>query len=271
MPRLRLGVALLLPPDVTAEIDGLRRALGDGALDRVPAHLTLVPPVNVRAEELGAALNVLQSAAAAVEAPITLRLGPVATFHPDTPVLYLSVGGDLDELHRLRERVFVPPLARLLTWPFVPHVTLADEIDPERIPAALAALADFEVEVELDRVVLLREGAGRNWAPAADVPFGPPLVVGRGGLPVTLWTTRFGDLEVADLFRSADAGDGEAAPLADGAESVIVIARRDGVLLGAARGWRRDGRTHLEEVRLTEAAGVEDIERHLRTAAARAT
>ena len=66
MTKARLGVALLLPAGVSAEVDGLRRALGDGALGRIPAHLTLVPPVNVREDRLGHALAVLRSAAAAV-------------------------------------------------------------------------------------------------------------------------------------------------------------------------------------------------------------
>ena len=52
-PRHRLGVALLLDPPGSFEVDGLRRALGDTALGAVPAHVTLVPPVNVRSEHLG--------------------------------------------------------------------------------------------------------------------------------------------------------------------------------------------------------------------------
>ena len=51
-PRVRLGVVLLVPPPVAGEIDGLRRAVGDGALGKVAPHVTLVPPVNVRDERL---------------------------------------------------------------------------------------------------------------------------------------------------------------------------------------------------------------------------
>ncbi|MDP1806482.1 MAG: 2'-5' RNA ligase family protein, partial [Acidimicrobiales bacterium] len=136
---MRLGVALLLRPPFDAEVDGMRRALGDGTLGRMPAHLTLVPPVNVREDRLGEALAVLRRAAAATRR-FTLRLGPPATFLPDNPTLFLAVAGDVEAL---RNRVFVDPLARSLTWPFVPHVTLADEADPDRIAAALPALADY--------------------------------------------------------------------------------------------------------------------------------
>ncbi|MBN2622028.1 MAG: 2'-5' RNA ligase family protein [Acidimicrobiales bacterium] len=167
MARRRLGVALLLPQPVATEVDGLRRALGDGALGRIPAHLTLVPPVNVPADQLPAALDLLREAAT-VTRPLNLRLGPAATFHPVNPVVYLTVGGDVDDLRALRDRVFRPPLERPLTHPFVPHVTVCDDLDPARIPAAVAALADFVVDVNVAVVHLLEEGRDRVWRPIAD-------------------------------------------------------------------------------------------------------
>jgi 2'-5' RNA ligase len=179
LPRRRLGVALLVPLPVATEIDGLRRALGDGALGRIPAHLTLVPPVNVAADDIDDALAVLRRAARATR-PLDLRIGPAATFHPVTPVVYLAVGGDLDALHGLRDRVFAAPLSRPLTHPFVPHVTVADDMDPARIPAALAALADYVADVRLDAVHLLEEGRGRIWGPIAEAPFA------RGRLPAEI-------------------------------------------------------------------------------------
>jgi 2'-5' RNA ligase len=170
VPRRRLGVALVLPEPVATEIDGLRRALGDGALGRIPAHLTLVPPVNVADDDLPAALDVLREAARETR-PLNLRLGPATTFHPDTPVVYLAVGGDVDGLHGLRDRVFRSPLERTLSRSFVPHVTVADEIDPGRIPAAVAALADYVVDVTFDGVHLLEEGRGRVWRSIAETSF----------------------------------------------------------------------------------------------------
>jgi 2'-5' RNA ligase len=170
MPRRRLGVALLLPDPAATEVDGLRRALGDGTLGRIAAHLTLVPPVNVRGDDMPVVLDVLRQAAADT-GPLDLRLGPATTFHPATPVVYLGVDGDVAGLHALRSRVFHPPLVRPLTRPFVPHVTLADELDPDRIHATVAALADFVVDVRFEAVHLLEEGRGRMWRPIADARF----------------------------------------------------------------------------------------------------
>ncbi|MGH9177855.1 MAG: GNAT family N-acetyltransferase [Acidimicrobiales bacterium] len=236
MPKVRLGVALLIPPAVAAEVDGLRRALEDGVLGRVPAHLTLVPPVNVRADRMSDALAVLREAAASVgPAPITLTLGPPATFLPDAPVLHLAVGGDLDRLRSLRDAVFAEPLARPLTWPWVPHVTLADEADPARIGAALVALSGYRVEVAFERAHLLQQGPGRVWAPIADAPFGPPAVVGRGGLALELTRSEVVDPETAGSLPGT-APPGVALLGSEVGRPFVVTARRDAAPVGAVTG-----------------------------------
>ena len=68
-------MALLVPEPVAAEVDGLRRALGDGSLGRIPPHLTLVPPVNVAEDDVPKALSVLRQAAAARPRPSTCGWG----------------------------------------------------------------------------------------------------------------------------------------------------------------------------------------------------
>jgi 2'-5' RNA ligase len=206
---------LLVPPPIGEEVHGLRRALGDPALDRVPVHLTLVPPVNVRQEDLPAALATLRAAAAATPRRLTLSLGPPATFLPDNPVIYLAVGGDVEELHLLRDRVFFGPLARSLTWPFVPHVTLVEHADADHVPAVLVALARYQASITLSAVHLLREygsGATRKWAPIADAAFGRQAIVGRGGLALELSRSEEIDPEAAALL-TAELGEGDRAPV----------------------------------------------------------
>ncbi|MGH9208874.1 MAG: 2'-5' RNA ligase family protein, partial [Acidimicrobiales bacterium] len=115
MARVRLGVALLVPSPVSQEIDGLRRALGDPALERIPAHLTLVPPVNVAERDLADAVEVLSQAGSSTR-PFRVTMGPPATFMPDNPVIYLPVSGEsAAALERLRALVLLAPLARTLT------------------------------------------------------------------------------------------------------------------------------------------------------------
>lgn len=168
MPRVRLASALLVPEPYATEIDGLRRALGE-SIERVPPHLTLVPPINVREEDADSAFAVLRRAAANVE-PFNVRLGPAETFHPVNPVVYLEVGGAVDTVRELRDAVVTGVLERPAVHEFVPHVTLVESTTPERIEAALAALVDYRIEVTFESVHLLRED-DRVWRPIAEALF----------------------------------------------------------------------------------------------------
>ena len=225
---------LLVPAPIDGEIDALRRAVGDGTYGRVPAHLTLVPPVNVREDRFDDALALLRKVAGDVR-PFRVELGPPTTFLPDNPVLYLPVRAGADQVVATRERVFADPFARPLTWPFVPHVTVADEMSAERIVAAQEALSHYHVAIEFDRMHLLEEGPGRVWGSIADFPFGPPAVIGRGGIPV--------ELTVTD--RTDPSADGF---LRDRHQPVTVAARRDGLVVGVARGWADGQAAQITEV-----------------------
>jgi 2'-5' RNA ligase len=157
MPRVRLASALLVPEPFATEIDGLRRALGE-SLERVPPHITLVPPVNVRVEDLGAVFALLRSSSAAATESFTVTVGPAVTFHPVNPVVYLAVTGDgVDELRALRERVCTGPFGRPLTYDFVPHVTVVEHTTPDRIEAAMVALADYRVDVTFESAFVLQQ------------------------------------------------------------------------------------------------------------------
>jgi 2'-5' RNA ligase len=234
--RRRLGVAVLLQPPLATEVDGLRRAVGDGALARIPPHLTLVPPVNVRDEALGGALERLRSAAAAA-VPFELTLGPVGSFLPANPVLLLEVGGDLTALRAVRDAAFTGPLTRPLSWPWVPHVTLADDLDRDRIAAASLALDHYAGTARVERVTMLEERRsedGRRWVPLADAALGPRRVVGRGGLEVELTGGRLLDPEAGGVLAAAGASPGDAGAAAP---SVVVTARSGGEAVGVAAAW----------------------------------
>lgn len=246
MPRQRVGVALLLPEPARTEVDVLRRSLGAGDVERLPPHLTLVPPVNVRDDEMDAALELLRDAGARTR-PFRLALGPPRTFLPINPVLFLEVGGDVAAVDALRDRIFRPPLERNLTWPFQPHVTLLDGGDEQRIRAGVDALADVRLELVLERVHLLREerreaDGERVWRPIAEAPFAEPAVVGRGGLPVEL---EVGERLALDAQHFTDRAWAQESPPWPKVP-LAVTARRDGRIVGTADGdTRPDGEAYL--------------------------
>lgn len=268
VPRQRLGVALLIPPPVSIEIDGLRRALGDADTTRIPPHVTLVPPVNVREDELDLAASLLRSAAAS-STPFALELGPVTTFAPVSPTVHLAIGGAVDAVHALRDAVFTAPLARSLTHDFVPHVTLIEGTDG--IDETVRTLAGYRASVVIDRVHLMREtrreDGTRVWRPVADAPFGQePAIVGRGGLELALATSRQlppdADQWVQERWDDFDVE--RYGHLLPPDEPLAVVARRDGRIVAAAVGdTRATGEAYLAQLIVSAGARNEGIGAHV--------
>lgn len=259
MARHRLGVVLPLPEPVAAAVDTLRQALGVTDLDRIPPHLTLIPPINVSADRLDEAVARVESAAAASSA-LRLTLGPAVTFTPPTSVLFLAVGeaATVDALARLREALWQPPYDRPTKRPFVPHVTLAEHLDEEHLGASLLAFAHVRATAVIEVVHLWEEhrldDGRRVWRPHHEARLGPPSTVARGGLPVTLAVSARLPADAVALLGPVAPGIGE--PL-------VVTARRDGALLGVASGWTRGTLGVLDAVVVTGAVHRQGIGRHL--------
>ena len=244
----------------------LRRACGDEALHRMAPHCTLVPPVNVREERLDDAVGLLRRAAAATS-PITATLGPPETFLPATPVLYLALSSGAQAVRELRDRVFVDPLARALTWPFHPHVTVRDGGAPSRVSAAVEALGDYRAEVTFERVHLLEErrddAARRVWRPLADARFDPAAVVGRGGLELELSVTERLDPEAAAWAEREWRLVDDRRPAEARLRRLAVTARREGEVAGTAVGWTSGAGAHVVDLVVAAASRGEGIGSHL--------
>lgn len=247
--RRRLAVACLVAGRLGAEIDGLRRALGADARLRIEPHLTLVPPANVREEDVAAAVELVRTTAARF-GPVEARLGPTASFLPVAPVVYLAVlddSGVLAELQReLATGPFAPPASRPARR-FVPHVTLDQHIDPDRAAAALVALADFTAPYVFDAVTVLEYGAERRWVALADAALGRPAVVGRGGVELELAVVERLDPEAAafverewERYSLRTYGD-RVRPV----RPFAVVARAAGVVVAVAEGEYRGPTTRL--------------------------
>jgi 2'-5' RNA ligase/GNAT superfamily N-acetyltransferase len=249
--RWRVAVAVLLPPPAAGEVEGLRRALGDRQLGRVAPHITLVPPVNVRTGDLEEVLRLVRAAAASAPA-LAVELGPVQTFAPVSPVLYLAVR-PAEPLAALRQVVRAGPLDREDVHPFVPHVTVDIEAPADRIDAAMVALGSYSRRVELTAVTLLREdgrGDARRWKPIADADLGRPAVVGRGGIELEITAGTIVDpVTLAAVDPDTAAGPGIAAAVASTVAAadpdlpvrhdLVLTAHRDGRPVGVATATRQ--------------------------------
>ncbi|HVV37858.1 MAG TPA: GNAT family N-acetyltransferase [Acidimicrobiales bacterium] len=236
MPRRRLGVALLIPRNLAPEIDGIRRALGTATVGQVPPHVTLVPPTNVHEEDIDDAVALARAAAADV-APLDVVVGPLETFYPVTPVLYLRVSGPgLAGIVALRDALDAGPFAQELTHPFVPHVTLHDDAGDDVIRGAQASIDHFIEPVRFDAVTILeQDDDDKVWRPIADAPLGEsPTTRTIGASPVSFAVTRYPTHAGATMGRY---------------RSLSVEALVDGRVLGLAHGhYARDGVAWLDEL-----------------------
>lgn len=254
-----MSVALLVPPPLAGEVNGLRRALDDPSLRRIAPHITLVPPVDLREEQVPEALALLRSAAAAL-CPFEVRLGPVASFLPGKPVAYLAVGGEGAALvAALRDRLLRPPLWRD-RWEreeraFVPHVTVCQKAPPGRIEAAARVLDGFGAHAVFDRAHMLLKEPERAWEPFADAPLAAPAVVGRGGLPTEITVSEQADPDVAAWAAGEWQRHGAATygALWIPDQPFVLTARREGKVAGLAECTVR-GRTCLLERLMVAAA-----------------
>lgn len=154
MPRRRFAVALILPPPVAIEVDALRRALGDRQLGKIDPHITIVPPINLREDEIVDALTVVQDAARRAMA-MSLTIGPLETFGDASPVRFLAVD-PWEPVTALYRACWTGVLERDEKRPFHPHVTVDIDGGVTGGPdPALALLAGYRAEVLVDRVTVL--------------------------------------------------------------------------------------------------------------------
>jgi 2'-5' RNA ligase/GNAT superfamily N-acetyltransferase len=197
--RARLAVALLFDHDTTAFVDALRAGLGERRPERIPPHITLVPPSDPPVAELVGIWEDLRSSVTDAPGSIGLELGPVATFAPRTPTIHLEVTGVNASAERalrgLQEAVALPALRRRDRFGFHPHATLRTNASPARIEAAIVALEGLRRRCEVDRVTLLRHAPGppTRWDPIGEVRLAPRPTVQRGADRLEVDVSRVGD------------------------------------------------------------------------------
>ncbi len=251
MPRRRVAVALLPPPAISAQIQGIRALLDDPRISNLPPHLTLVPPVNLGDEDLMTLRSVLRSVASRT-AEFELRLGPVGSFAPATPTLHLVVSGQVAALRELRERLRVFPVDRPEIWPFSAHVTLRESVPVEQIAPAVSLLTGELATWEVDRMFLLEhvpQADPPRWVPIVEEPFASPIVVGRGGIELLLRTLTLVEPQVQQLL--SDFGSRERRDLQDHEQPMLVVAERihqPGRAVAAAVGSVSAGSAELQQL-----------------------
>jgi 2'-5' RNA ligase len=168
---LTIGVAVEIPQPWAEQLQAWREDFGDPLARAIPAHVTLLPPTAVPRPSLKSVVDHLEKVSGPLER-FELLLQGTDTFRPVSPVVFVRValgGQDCDVLQRA---VRTGPLARDLTFPFHPHVTVAHHVEEGALDRAMTTLAQFSATFTVTAFVLYEHGADGVWRPRRRFDFG---------------------------------------------------------------------------------------------------
>lgn len=147
----RFCVALAMPQPLGARLDRARQLLQPNRR-HMSAHLTVVPPVTLTAQQAQEAAVVVRQVAQGCE-PIPVALRGAESFAPRSATVYLRVDSDWRALQELAQKLDQEPLPSRLR-PLHPHVTIVSRASSTLIDAAVWAFADFAADVVIDTLTL---------------------------------------------------------------------------------------------------------------------
>lgn len=157
-----IGVAVGIPEPHASFLQAARRAAGDIQAERIRTHLTLLLPTTVPSVQDNQIEQHL-SAVAAQHRRFALELGQVGTFRPVSPVQFLQVTRGSTACTDLAADIRTGPLAQELSYPYHPHVTLAHQVSDEALDAVGAALAHYQLQLEVASFQLYQQRPDGQW------------------------------------------------------------------------------------------------------------
>ena len=169
-----IGVAIAIPEPHAGKLQGVRESYGDPLARSIPTHITLLPPTEVQADDLDRIEKHLRTIGEA-EQPFEIHLRGSGTFHPVSPVVFVSVVAGIGDCERVEARVRSGPLQRELSFPYHPHVTVAHDLPHDVLARAFDEMAGYDVRFQVWGFSLYEHGPDEVWRPQRDFPFGQHL------------------------------------------------------------------------------------------------
>jgi 2'-5' RNA ligase len=160
--RITIGVAVAIPQPHAAALSGWRLRVGDTEADKIPPHVTLLPPTVFDVDDLDLVEKHLEAAAGTV-LPFTMRLAGTGTFRPVSQVVFVQVSAGIAECELLERAVRRDPIVREVEFPYHPHVTVGHDIDDDALDEAFEGLRDFVAQFPVDRFVMYAQDEQGAW------------------------------------------------------------------------------------------------------------
>lgn len=156
----RIGVVVPVPGPHADQLRTIRAASGD-PLHVIAPHLTLVTGIPVT--DWDAALAHVRSVAASTS-PIAVLFEGSDTFRPVSPVVYARVTEGEEECRELHQALLTGPLDAVPEFPYVPHVTLAQNVPDDALDHAALMHSTQRWWLFVDEVaVYAAHGENSDW------------------------------------------------------------------------------------------------------------
>jgi 2'-5' RNA ligase len=169
-----IGVAIAIPEPHGAYLQQVRADYGDPMAASIPTHITLLPPTEVEADDLDRIEKHLRTVAES-EQHFEIHLRGTGTFHPVSPVVFVSVVLGISGGARVVARVRSAPIARDLGFPYHPHVTIAHHLPDDVLKRAFDEMSGYDVRFGVWGFSLYEHGPDGLWRPQRDFPLGQQL------------------------------------------------------------------------------------------------
>lgn len=164
---VRIGVSIPIPEPYASRLTRARVEAGDPLAHAVPPHITLLPPTDIRSDDLVRVEQQLD-AVAATHPPFIVELSGTGSFRPVSPVVFVQLRAGASECSRLQQEVNSGVLAQELRFPYHPHVTIAHQLDEATLDRAEHAMGEFDALFPVVHFSLYFHGADGVWRDTAD-------------------------------------------------------------------------------------------------------
>ncbi|MGX5657056.1 2'-5' RNA ligase family protein [Geodermatophilus nigrescens] len=169
-----VGVLVPVPEPWAQVLVDWRAKVGDPQATAVPPHVTLLPPTEVPCADR-AAISEHLARVARGHPPFEMHLSGTGTFTPVSDVVFVTVAKGIGNCELLASDVRTGPLARDLSFPYHPHVTVAHDVAPDMLDLAYSGLADLSAEFAVTSFTEFEQSPTGTWVVAREYPLtGPP-------------------------------------------------------------------------------------------------
>lgn len=159
---MKYGIAVF-PSRKLQDLANSYRKRYDTKYSMIPPHLTLKDPFTVEESELEGLVREIRKTAKECR-PFKLEIIKYSSFYPVTNTLYMKAAEN-KELIELQERLDEGPLERKREHPFIPHITIGQEMDYDELSDVFGRLKLETIHHEelIDRFSLLYQLENGAW------------------------------------------------------------------------------------------------------------